>query len=183
MTKYEIELRGKLSEKQKDELIKLLKEKGKFMRSYERTHWCFGLSYKKGIDLRIKITNNKPELSLKVGQLQESNRKEISIPIPKAKIDQAFDFLKFLGHDKGVKAIRNAQVYKYLGIEWAIVEVPNHSWYFEAEKLVRNKENGKRAEEQIKKTCQDMGLVVLSEKETVDYIKVLDCEANKSFKI
>lgn len=183
MSKYEIELRGKLNKRQKDKLLKMLKEKGKFIRNYKRIHYCFTKAYKNALDLRIRITNNLPEFHLKIGQIQKANRKEIAIPFNKDKLAQSFEFLKLLGHDKGVKAIRNAQVYKYLGIEWAIVEVPNHSWYFEAEKLVRNKEDGKQAEKEIQKICQNLGLVTMAENETIDYIKTLDREANELFEI
>jgi len=183
MSKFEIELRGLLSTQQKRKLERFLKLNGTLVKEYERKQWIFGLSHEKKIDLRIKETNGEHELSLKVGKLGNSNRKEISIPLLHKNIEKPLEFLKFLGHREGVVAIRNAKVYKYKGIEWAIVEVPNHSYYFEAEKLVGNKNEGKFAEKEIKEVAKELNLNILSSKETVKYIKKLNKEANKIFKL
>jgi predicted adenylyl cyclase CyaB len=183
MAKFEIELRGTLEPEQKDALEKFLSKNGKLVKEYKRTQWCFGLSHEKKIDLRIKDTDGECIFSLKVGKLGNRNRKELSIPFPKEKFNQAFEFLKFLGHREGVKAIRNAKVYEYKDIEWAIVEVPNHSFYFEAEKLAENKGDGKKAEEDIKKVASELNLKLATPKETVEYIKILDKESNKIFRL
>ncbi len=183
MAKFEIELRGRLTLDQKNKLQDFLCTNGKLVREYERTQWCFGLSHDKKIDLRIKKTNGQAEFSLKVGRLGNANRKEISIPILPDKVDQAFEFLKFLGHREGVKAIRNAKIYTYKNIEWAIVEVPNHSFYFEAEILVDNKSDGIAAQEEIRRVADELFLKVDSPNEIVEYIKILDKEANKLFKL
>ena len=90
MSKYEVELRGLLTENEKDKLLKILKEKGKFIKSYERAHYCFTKAYKNALDLRIRITNNSPEFHLKIGQIQKASRKEITIPFSNNSLEQAF---------------------------------------------------------------------------------------------
>lgn len=182
MAKFEIELRGRLTSLQKDKLEKFLSKEGQLVKEYERTQWCFTTHTEK-IDLRIKETNGQLDFSLKVGKLSNTNRKEIYIPFPSNKKEQAFEFLKFLGYRKGIKAIRNAKIYLYKDIEWAIVEVPDHSFYFEAEKLVNNKSEGKVAEEEIRKVASELSLNIASSKEINDYIKILNKEANTVFKI
>lgn len=183
MAKFEIELRGLLDKTQKEKLAKFLSKSGKLIKRYERTQWIFGLTHTKKIDLRIKSTNGENEFSLKVGRLANANRKEISIPIPKDKFKEAFEFLKFLGQREGLKAVRNAQVYEYKNIEWAIVEVPGHSFYFEAEKLVNSKNEGVVAEAEIRKIAENLGLKIFTKRETMAYIKTLDAEANKVFRL
>ena len=183
MSKFEVELRGLLEDVQRENLEKLLRNKGKLVRKYKRTQWIFGLSHRKKIDLRIKNTNGEYEFSLKTGAAQHFNRREISIPFPKEKADQALEFLKLLGKKEGVIAIRNANIYMYKGIEWAIVEVPNHSYYFEAEKMADDKATGEKARLEIKKIVTSLGLSILSSKQTVEYIKVLDKEANEKFEL
>lgn len=183
MSQFEIELRGLLTLSQRKKLENFLIKNGKIIKKYERTQWCFRASHKDKIDLRIKTTNGESEFSLKVGSLEKTNRQEISIPIAKNKIKQSFEFLKYLGYRKGIIAVRKAKIYKYKGVEWAIVEVPGHSYYFEAEKLVKKKSDGKFAEMEINKVACEMGLKILSAKELLEYIKILDTEANKSFKI
>ena len=93
------------------------------------------------------------------------------------------EFLKFLGHREGLKAVRNASIYLYKGIEWAIVEVPGHSWYFEAEKLVDSKAAGKKALEEIETIAGEIGLKLFTKEELMAYIRQLDAEANKIFKL
>lgn len=183
MAKFEIEHRGLLSEGQRNKLTKFLEEKGKLVKEYKRTQWIFGLSHAKTIDLRIKETNGQKEFSLKVGKLDSSNRKEISIPFFESSIKEAMEFLKFLGHREGLKAIRNASIYQYRGIEWAIVEVPGHSWYFEAEKLVESKSEGKKALEEIEQVAGELGLEVFSPKELMAYLRELDSKSNTLFKL
>lgn len=183
MVKFEIELRGLLNKNQKKELEKFLVKKGKIVKQYKRTHWIFGLSHAKKIDIRIKETNGEHEFSLKVGKIGNANRKEISIPFPPDKLKQSLEFLKFLGYREGLKAIRNGRVYIYKGIEWAIVEVPGHSNYFEAEKIVNSKKEGKAAENEIRIIANELGLNIFTSRETVNYIKKLDKEANKIFKL
>ena len=183
MSKFEIELRGLLDAKQKTKLENFLSKHGKLIKKYKREHWIFGLSHSKTIDLRIKKTNGKYEFSLKVGKLANANRKEISIPIPEDKADHALEFLKFLGYREGLKAVRIGSVYQYKGVEWAVVEVPKHSFYFEAEKMVSGKKEGREAELAIRNVAESLRLKIFTKRETLKYIKRLDEEANKIFKL
>ncbi len=183
MSTYEVELRGLLDTKQKNALKNFLAKNGKLVKKYTRKQWIFGTSHRRKIDVQIKETNGEYIFSLKTGAVHHSNRKEISIPFPKEKAEQALDFLKLLGKKAGVIAIRKALVYMYGGIEWAIVEVPKHSFYFEAEKIAKTKAAGEKAKEEIRKTVERLGLNLLNGKETIEYIQKLDKEANVEFKL
>jgi len=183
MSKFEVELRGLLNQDQKKKLELFLKKNGKFIRSYNRMQWIFGLSHRKKIDVRVKNTNGEYEFSLKTGAAHHFNRKEISIPFPAEKSEQALEFLKYLGKKEGVTAVRNASIYLYEGIEWAIVEVPKHSYYFEAEKMAENEKMGEKAKKEIKEVTKTLGLSILNSRQTIDYIKKLDEEANKKFRL
>jgi len=183
MSHFEIELRGLLSLAKKRKLEDFLAENGKLIKEYKRFQWIFNLSHHKKIDLRIKNTNGQCEFSLKTGASHKANRKEISIPFAADKIDQALEFLKYLKQREGLTAQRNAKIFDYKGIEWAVVEVPKHSYYFEAEKLVASKEQGKKAENEIREVTKELGLDVMTQKQTIEYIKKLDKEANKKFEL
>lgn len=183
MPKYEVELRGMLKNKEKKDLERFLVKNGKLVKKYRRTLWCFEKSWGEGLDLRIKNTNGEYIFSLKTGNPGKADRREISIPISKNKTKEAFDFLKLLGYKKGMKAKRNAQIYKYDGIEWAIIEIPKHGYYFEAEKMVSEKDNAPKAEKEIRETCQQLGLKIFTAKETMDYIAHLDRVANAKFEL
>lgn len=183
MPKYEVELRGLLKDKERKDLEDFLVQNGKLVKKYKRTLWCFEKSWKQGLDLRIKNTNEEYMFSLKTGNPGKADRREISIPIPKNKTQEAFDFLKLLGYKRGMKAQRNASIYEYKNIEWAIIEVPNYSYYFEAEKLVNSKQGGRKAESEIRSVCKELSLIIYNHQQTIDYIAKLDREANKKFKL
>lgn len=183
MKTFEVELRGPLTPTTKKKLLKFLDSHGKKVKEYKRTQWIFGLSHQKKIDFRIKQTNGECEFSLKAGKLSDTNRHEISIPFVKDRLQQALDLAKYLGRNEGLIAKRNASIYSYKGIEWAVVDVPGHSSYFEAEKLVKNKDAAGKAEKEIRRVAEELGLNIFADKELMGYIRKLDKEANKKFKL
>lgn len=180
---YEIELRGLLNNNQKKKLLEFLNSKGKKVKQYERTQWIFDKSHDKKIDFRIKQTNGETEFSLKVGKLSDSNRREISIPFPKESLSEAMDFAKTMGYRDGLIAKRNAKIYYYKGVEWAVVDVPSHSSYFEAEIIANTKAKGKSAEKNIRQVADELNLEIFTKEKLMKYIKKLDTEANREFKL
>lgn len=182
MSKYEIEFRGLLPKKTKNKLEKFLARYGKKIKSYKRIHWVYKKSWDQGLDLRLKKTNGTLEISLKVGNPGKSHRREISLPLPHSNLSDVLEFMKHLGYDEGFKAWRNANIYQYKNIEWAIVEVPNHSAYFEAEILADTKKEARKAEEVITQVTKELGLRIYGAEETMAYIAKLDKEANKYFR-
>ncbi len=183
MANFEIELRGLMTKRERDKLEDFLIKNGKLVKKYQRTQWIFGLSHHKKIDLRVKETNQNYEYSLKVGKLGKASRREISIPFPKEKADEALEFLKYLGKAKGLIAKRNATIYEYEGIEWALVEVPKHSYYFEAEKLVSSEEEGAEAKREISRIVKSLELKLFNSTDYTEYLKKLDKESNKIFEL
>jgi predicted adenylyl cyclase CyaB len=86
-----------------------------------------------------------------------------------------------LGFKKGVLCIRNSVVYTYEGIEFALVEVPGHSYYFEAELLISDTKDKDRAHEKIEAVCTKLGMTIFSNNEYFDYVKQLNRETNILF--
>jgi hypothetical protein len=76
--------------------------------------------------------------------------------------------------------VRNSVAYDYKGIEFALVEVPNHSYYFEAE-ILTVPEKSVDAELEIKKVCEELNLKVFSREDFFKYVETLNKEANKFF--
>jgi len=183
MSQYEVELRGLLKPQDKIKLEKYLQKNGKLAKSYNRTQWCFKNGWKDNLDLRVRETNGDYQIHLKIGLPGKTNRKEIALPFRSEHLDCSMSLLKHLGHNEGVIAIRNANIYNYKKIEWAIIDVPNHSSYFEAEKLVEYERDVKEAEQTIRDVCHELGLTIFTGKQTMNYIAKLDREANKEFKL
>lgn len=178
MAKVEVEHRGLLDEKKFAELNKFLKKNGRFLAEKDR----FSVIYsprgretlrvvRSPIDLKIRITNKKTELVLKYGRWSGKDaRKEFLFPIDTKKFEEMTEFLKILGYYYGVLQATKTYLYKYKGIEFALVKVPRWGYYFEAE-IVANPESIKTADKKIMDTCKELDFEVLNDK---DFLKLLE---------
>jgi adenylate cyclase class IV len=187
----EVEVRGKIRDfgKTLDEFRKKAKfigEKGRFSLIYFRKGIDASDVRKKEIrdekvDLRLRVTNKKAEIIMKHGKWAGSDtRKEISIPIPLEKFDDAVELLKDLDWHKGVIMDTKTYVFIYKGIEFAIVHNKSLD-YFEAEKLVENKKAAEKELEQIKEICRDFSLIPFDEEDFMDEINKLNNLPERQF--
>ncbi len=138
----EVEMRGPLSKSELDRLKSFLSKQGTFKTTKNRLLIDYSTFLEKDIrnrrvDFRARVTNGVPEMIIKIGRWGGSDtRKEISVLLQEGQFSNLVKAFSNLGYKKGVLAIRNSQVYEYEGIEFALAEVPNHSYYFEAELLI-----------------------------------------------
>lgn len=183
----EIEMRGSLSDAQRETLVSKLAESGEFVERKERVLIDYstllpeeGIKGRK-VDIRLRNTNKVSEIIIKTGAWGGSDaRREYSV-----KSDASFDTLvqvyRLLGYDRGVLCVRNIDVYNYEGIELAVVEVPGHSYFFEAEIELSEEGGTEDAQEKLKEVLQSLGLSIYSDSEYFDYIETLNKEANTIF--
>jgi len=184
----EVEIRGPLTEKQFLELQKKLSEEGKFVADKNRFAICYpdpdtgSLVENCNTDIRVRNTNGIPEIIIKKGKwgAVDENRREFCLTGKPGEFHKMIMMMGAMGFTKGVSVIRRGKIYKYKGIEFSLVEVPNHSYFFEAE-IMTSQENKEKALERIGKVCKDLGLNLFSEKDFYDYIHILNKEANKQF--
>ncbi len=182
----EVESSGPLSSDQKKELTLFFDKNGKKVTTKHRvlidysTFLGDGLKHRKK-DIRIRITNGIPEIIVKLGDWNSSNhRKELSVITEAGSFDTLVQIYAALGYEKGMLCERVTEVYNYDGIEFALVEVPNHSFHFEAE--IMSDENGvDAARKHIEDVCKKLGLKIFTDKEYIEYIEVLNKEANEVF--
>lgn len=187
MTKnIEVESTGPLSKEKFLELTNFFDKNGKKTNVKHRiiidysTFLGDGLKNRKK-DIRLRITNGQPEIIVKLGEWNSSNhRKELSVFTETGSFDRLVQIYAALGYTKGMLCERTTQVYEYDGIEFALVEVPNHSFHFEAE-IMSNEQNIASSKEHIKNTCGKLGLKIFSDKEYIEYIETLNKEANEIF--
>jgi adenylate cyclase class IV len=178
MSKIEVEYRGILNKKKFGELNVFLKKNGKFIEERDR----FSLIYfprgkekfkvsRSPLDLRVRITNKKPELVLKYGKSSGNDaRKEFSFPVESDQFEEMTEFLFILGYYYGVLQATKSYFYMYEGIEFALVDVPGFGYYFEAEILTGSK-SVKNADKKIMSACDELGLDVLNDR---DFWKLLE---------
>ncbi len=135
----EVEMRGAIEEANMSVLVKKLCAEGVFIERKERVlidySTCLpdeGIAGRKR-DIRLRNTNKVSEIIIKTGAWGGSDtRREYSVR-SKDPFDTLVQVYRLLGLSKGVLCIRNIDVYQYHGVEIAIVEVPGHSYFFEAE--------------------------------------------------
>ncbi len=183
----EVEMRGKLDSSAIPELVEKILSDGKFVQRKERVlidySTCLpeqGIEGRK-LDIRLRNTNKLSEIILKTGSWGGSDaRREYSV-----KTNDSFDTLvqiyKLLGLSKGVLCVRNIDVYTYHGVEIALVEVPGHSCFFEAEIELAETEGTEKAQATLKEVLDELGLVTYTDAEYFAYIELLNKEANMIF--
>ena len=187
MKNIEVEVRGSLPKEKVQELKTLFSTKGKLKESKKRLlidYSAFipgqGLG-ERDKDIRLRMTNGQPEIIVKLGNWGvDERREEISIKTEKGSFEELVKAFAAMNLKKGMMAIRESEVYDYNGIEFAIVTVPNHSYYFEAEKM-SSEENSKDDHQEILKVCKELGLEPFDQKGFLDYIALLNKEANEVF--
>jgi adenylate cyclase class IV len=184
----EIEQRGILSKEMYTSLHSFLSSHGEFVESKKRILLDYStFIIGEGIetrtrDIRLRVTNGVPEIITKVGKWGgNESRREISIMTAPGTFDSLVENYAVLGLKKAVLCIRNTEVFVYKGIEFALVEVPNHSYYFEAEITTEDEEAADEAHKKIDTILEDLDLAPFSEQDFYEYIATLNKEANEVF--
>ena len=187
MTKnIEVEISGPLSKEKNAELIDFFDKNGKKTNVKHRVLIDYSTFLGDGLknrekDIRLRITNGKPEIIVKLGLWNSSNnRKELSVMTETGSFDRLVQIYAALGYTKGMLCERTTQVYEYDGIEFALVEVPGHSFHFEAE-IMSDEENVETAKKHIYEVCEKLGLNIFSDEDYIKYIETLNKEANEIF--
>jgi predicted adenylyl cyclase CyaB len=183
----EIEIRGPLTKKKLDDLIVFFEKEGEKITEKNRVLIDYSTFLEGGIedrkkDIRLRVTNGIPEIIVKLGGWGEAeHRKELSVLTGRGDFDTLVEIFAALGFTKGMLCERKTMVYQYVGIEFALVEVPGHSYYYEAEKMADEKEDSAIITEEIIAMCKKLGLEVFDKKSFFDYIDTLNKEANEVF--
>ena len=183
----EIEIRGPLSKEEFDNLVKLFEDKGKKVMEKERIMIDYSTFLKGGVrnrkkDIRLRVTNGIPEIIVKIGRWGGAEqRKELSVLAKQGEFDTLVEIFGEIGFIKGILGVRKSKVYLYKEIEFALVEVPGHSYYYEAEKMAHNKEKADKILAEMTEICGDLGLNVFNKKQFFNYVEKLNEEANEIF--
>ncbi len=183
----EVEIRGLLTPEEYSKLKSFLDKEGEKTEEKDRILIDYSTFLPGGVeerkkDIRLRVTNGVPEIVVKLGEWGGTEqRKELSVKTAPGTFDTLTEIFEALGYEKGVLAVRKSQVYMYKDIEFALVEVPGHSYYFEAEKMAHAEENADELLEEMQAVCKELGLSVFSKEEFFAYVQKLNKEANGVF--
>ena len=188
MKQIEVEVRGRLTKQKFEDLAAKFEEGGKFVENRHRIlidySTCLESESIKGRtrDIRLRVTNGQPEIITKLGAWGgQDSRKELSVKTTEGSFDTLVETYAVLGYSKGMLCVRDSKAYLYKDIEFALVEVPGHSYYFEAEILVDDKSEVIDATDRINNEVGKLGLESFTSQEFCDYIELLNQEANELF--
>jgi len=186
----ELEVRGRI--KDFESIFKTFKKKAKFVEEKDRFSLVYiksGFDMKRDVrellddpvDLRVRITNKKAEIIMKYGRWGGSDkRKEIFIPISAEKFKDAVDLLVCLGWHHGIIMATKTFVFNYKGVEFALVKNEHYN-YFEAEKVVDEKEDLEGIHNEIKKVCSEFNLEIFDEEDFMDQINKINNSPENQF--
>lgn len=182
----EVEISGPLTLEQKKNLETFFLEHGEKTKTKHRVLIDYSTFLGDGLrnrekDIRLRITNGNPEIIVKLGAWNSNNhRKELSVFTEAGSFDRLVQIYAALGYEKGMLCERTTEVFKYSDIEFALVEVPGHSFHFEAE-IMSDEKNVESAKKHIETVCKELGLKIFTDEEYMNYIEKLNNEANEVF--
>jgi len=139
----EIEIRGKLGKADFERLTKLLSQKGKLIKHYHRLSIDlspgFDLQTRSWpkpdlIDLRVKKSDKKEIIIVKVGDFNAKKRLEIEVELKEGQIVNTLKLLEFLGFNQGMIYFGKNWEYEYKGFEVKLVQygIDYFSWEIES---------------------------------------------------
>lgn len=188
IAEIEIELRGLLTKRQYDGLSSILKDKGTYVEHKHRLLLDYSTFLdREGIkdrktDIRLRTTNGQPEIITKLGGWGgDEHRREISIKTEVGSFDKLVETYGILGYIKAIVAERFTEVYTYSGFEFALVTVPNHSYYFEIEKMAGDASEVELVKDSMRKLCREFELELFTDESFYQYIETLNRESNGVF--
>jgi adenylate cyclase class IV len=187
----EVEVRGKLTKPEYDKIKKFLTDNGEFLSHQEREMYLLygyeGYSMDpitRQVDIRIRSTNGKCEIMLK-RKLSDGNigRSELSLKLEDNSLDKAKEVVKALGIHKGLKMQRIIDNFSYNGILWSLVQTPKDYFYFEGEIEVEAENEISPTHAKLEQGAKDLGLQVLDQNQTREFIEFLDKTVNEEVEL
>jgi len=185
---HEVEYIGKLTAAQFEDLKKFLTTHGTFKKEKKRLSLLYFRNAipadlndiaDEQVDLRLRITNKKPELILKYGTFTATHaRKEITIPIQD--MEPYAELLSCLGWHHVVLHVTHTLAYMYKDIELSLVDVKDFGHTFEAE-ILSDESGIDDAKKKIDTLLRELHLVPYDQKGIFDQCNLLNNKKELQF--
>ncbi len=175
----EVEIRGPLTEDQATALAaavaSTLPPKGTFDRYM--VDFTTDEMKKTRTDVRARVTNGKVEMIVKKGDFLSGARAEFPAQCKDGEFVPLVRALVAAGFTTGVGCHRVSKRFENDQMELAIISVPGHSIFYEAEMMVKDGDET-TAQSTLEEWAKEKGLRVYKGDEFHRYVDVLDAEAN-----
>ncbi len=188
MSKTEIEVRGPLTKEKFDQLAQFLQSNGAFQHKSKRLSVCYTIlrpedkEVTSDLDIRARITDNEPELVIKVGKWRGSDiRKEVAVQVKRGEFANLIAVCATMGYTEAIVSESLTSVFQYRDVEFSLVNKSDHSYFFEAEILVESSADKEQVQQSIQDLCHQLGLTLFTDEQFFDYIKLLNKEVNVHF--
>lgn len=178
---FEVEKRGLFTKSKYNRLLKFMKTNATFIKQKKRFQLVYlkKMNFKADptnpVDLRVRITNGEGKLVLKYGNWHTGeSRAEYEVDFPIEEIEEVLNIFKILDKKWGTSVFSDTQLFRFKGIEVAIVHTHKDIYYWELELLVKKKSEIKKAESRIEKLITEFSLKPLSSKGMQKYVNDLN---------
>lgn len=169
----EIEIRGRLSPEKFNELFKLMTDSGKITDHYHRLSVDLAAGFDPitktwknptGTDIRLKKSDEKEKITIKIGNYHDLERKEIELKLQTGQLLNALDLLEVMGYQTGMIYFWESWEFDYLGTEIKLSQYTDDYFTFEIE--------GK-ADLEVNKVALKLGLTPYT---AIEYRQAIDWE-------
>ena len=128
----EVEIRGPLTEREYQRLLKFLKKNGQLLKEGEQMVVFFEM---RRHVMNLKKDHKREKIVLKLGEWQKGNREEIEVVLRKGQFGNALKLFKGLGYKKGYRIPAFRQDFLYQGIQISLKTKAVIGTHYEMETL------------------------------------------------
>ena len=141
----EIEIRGKLAKADFERLFPFLEKNGQIKNHYHRLSVDISAGFNEAtgkwdysslFDLRIKKSDDKEKITMKIGPYNQKERKEIEVKLLPGEILNALDLFEVMGHKSGMIYCWESWEFDYKDCEVKLSKYTDDYYIFEIESSV-----------------------------------------------
>lgn len=181
-SQIEVELRSMFDEGKYKEIENFLNAKAEDLGEDDKDVYFFILP-----DKLVKVVNNvskkNAKIVLKLNKIGKgSDFEEIEIPINQEYIEKAVNLFTGLGFNEVQHAYQKRHNYRYREIELALKYSNAWGYHLELEKIVGNKNDIPKAENQMRNVASEFGIRIMTDKELTEFTKKKDREYQEKLK-
>lgn len=158
----EVEIRGPLTEREYQRLLRFLRKKAQLLKEGEQTVIFFEM---RRHAMNLKKDHKAERIVLKLGEWQKGNREEIEVSLRKGQFDNALKLLKGLGFTRGYRIPAFRQDFLYQGVQVSLKTKAVIGTHYEMETLAVSQLEAEEKKRHLLAVARSLKIKVWSEAE------------------